>query len=126
MRPHKFSMRARAKDQRPVKSREFSPSNDRLNWNKLLRKIDFLSLKVLDHIYLKDELTLHELARSLTTFGVCSTTIKNRLDRLESWNLVEVVTETNPLCLVKKFRFEEGIKKLIVLGYGKFEVKRGE
>lgn len=117
-------MQNQAKHPKPKQSEKVSSEKNLMDWDELLREIDFLSLKILDHIYLKDQLTLHQLSQSLTKFGVCSATIKNRLVRLENWNLLELVPDSNPLCLVKKLKLEEGIKKLIVLGYGKFEVSR--
>lgn len=117
-------MENQAKHPEPKQSEKVSPEKNLMDWDELLREIDFLSLKLLDHIYLKDQLTLHKLSQDLTKFGVSTATIKNRLVRLEDWNLIELVTGSNPLCLTKKLKIEERIKKLIILGYGKFEVSR--
>ena len=104
--------------------REVKTEDDLIRWDQVLGEIDFLALKILDYIYFKDLLTLHELNKHLSRFDVCSTTVKNRLKDLEDQGLIELVTDSNPLCLVKKLKLEERIKQLILLGYGKFEVKR--
>lgn len=117
-------MKTRTKEPGSERAECIGTEKDLIDWNKLLEEIDFLSLKILDHIYLKDELTLHKLSKELTKFGVCSATVKNRLKYLQEEGLIEVVSGSNPLCLVKRLNLEEEIKKLILLGYGKFEVKR--
>lgn len=117
-------MRTQTKDPETKGLERIRSEKDLIDWEELLKTIDFLSLKILDHIYLKDQLTLHKLSRELTRFGVCSATIRNRLADLEDRGLIEVVPDSNPLCLAKKFNLEENVKRLIILGYGKFEVGR--
>lgn len=119
-------MEDQIKSSKSVPNKQPKLDRDLIDWEKILDEIDFLSLKVLDYIYLKDKLTLHGLAEKLTEFGICSTTVKNRLTKLEEWGLIELVCGSNPLCVVKKLRLEDKIKQLIVLGYGKFEVNRVE
>jgi len=108
----------------PNRLKKVKTEDELIRWDQILREIDFLALKILDYIYFKDLLTLHELNKHLNRFDVCSTTVKNRLTDLEAQGLIELVTGSNPLCIVKKLKLEERIKQLILLGYGKFEVKR--